>query len=124
MALPPCHMTYQYFVADGRLSGILYQRSCDLGLGFPFNIFEAAVLIRMLAQQCGLEPGVLTWMGADCHLYLNHEHLVTEQLSRTPRPFPRLDFARQPGDLFSYRLEDFLITGYDPHPHIAAPVAV
>ena len=124
MALPPCHMTYQYFVADGRLSGILYQRSCDLGLGFPFNIFEAAVLIRMLAQQCGLEPGMLTWMGADCHLYLNHEHLVTEQLGRSPRPFPRLDFARRPDDLFSYALEDFVITGYDPHPHIAAPVAV
>jgi len=124
MALPPCHMTYQYFVADGRLSGILYQRSCDLGLGFPFNIFEAAVLIRMLAQQCGLEPGMLTWMGADCHLYLNHEHLVTEQLSRTPRPFPRLSFARQPDDLFAYALSDFVIEGYDPHPHIAAPVAV
>jgi thymidylate synthase len=124
MALPPCHMTYQYFVADGRLSGILYQRSCDLGLGFPFNIFEAALLIRMLAQQCGLEPGTLTWMGADCHVYLNHEHLVTEQLSRTPRPFPRLSFARQPADLFSYALEDVIIDGYDPHPHIAAPVAV
>jgi len=124
MALPPCHMTYQYFVADGRLSGILYQRSCDLGLGFPFNIFEAALLIRMLAQQCGLEPGTLTWMGADCHVYLNHEHLVTEQLSRPPRPFPRLSFARQPADLFSYALEDVIIDGYDPHPHIAAPVAV
>jgi thymidylate synthase len=124
MALPPCHMTYQYFVADGRLSGILYQRSCDLGLGFPFNIFEAALLIRMLAQQCGLEPGTLTWMGADCHVYLNHEHLVTEQLSRTPRPFPRLSFPRQPADLFSYALEDVIIDGYDPHPHIAAPVAV
>ncbi|WP_353217498.1 thymidylate synthase [Sandarakinorhabdus sp.] len=124
MALPPCHMTYQYFVADGRLSGILYQRSCDLGLGFPFNIFEAAVLIRMLAQQCGLEPGTLTWMGADCHLYLNHEHLVTEQLSRAPRPFPRLSLARQPDDLFSYALEDFVIDGYTPHPPIAAPVAV
>ncbi|OYQ30149.1 thymidylate synthase [Sandarakinorhabdus cyanobacteriorum] len=124
MALPPCHMTYQYFVADGRLSGILYQRSCDLGLGFPFNIFEAAVLIRMLAQQCGLEPGMLTWMGADCHVYENHEHLVTEQLRRSTRPLPRLDFARQPADLFSYALEDFVITGYDPHPHIAAPVAV
>ena len=124
MALPPCHMTYQYFVADGRLSGILYQRSCDLGLGFPFNIFEAALLIRMLAQHCGLEPGTLTWMGADCHVYLNHEHLVTEQLSRTPRPFPRLSFARQPADLFSYALEDVIIDGYDPHPHIAAPVAV
>jgi thymidylate synthase len=129
MALPPCHMTYQYFVApddDGvtRLSGILYQRSCDLGLGFAFNIFEAALLIRMLAQQCGYEPGTLTWMGADCHVYLNHEHLVTEQLSRTPRPFPQLSFARQPDDLFSYRPEDVVIEGYDPHPHIAAPVAV
>ena len=129
MALPPCHMTYQYFVAPDqsgvtRLSGILYQRSCDLGLGFPFNIFEAALLIRMLAQQCGLEPGMLTWMGADCHLYLNHEHLVTEQLLRAPREFPRLSLARQPADLFSYRLDDFVIEGYDPHPHIAAPVAV
>ncbi|MEI6419874.1 MAG: thymidylate synthase, partial [Sphingomonadales bacterium] len=124
MALPPCHMTYQYFVADGRLSGILYQRSCDLGLGFPFNIFEAALLIRMLAQQCDLLPGALTWMGADCHVYLNHEHLVTEQLARAPRPFPRLTFARRPVDMFSYRLEDVLVDGYDPHPHIAAPVAV
>lgn len=129
MALPPCHMTYQYFVAPDsagvtRLSGILYQRSCDLGLGFPFNIFEAALLIRMLALQCGYEPGTLTWMGADCHVYLNHEHLVTEQLSRQPRPFPRLSFARTPPDLFSYALDDVIIEGYDPHPHIAAPVAV
>jgi thymidylate synthase len=124
MALPPCHMTYQYFVADGRLSGILYQRSCDLGLGFPFNIFEAALLIRMLAQQVELEPGTLTWMGADCHLYLNHEHLVTEQLARAPRPFPTLTLKRRPADMFSYAFEDFELTGYDPHPHIAAPVAV
>lgn len=124
MALPPCHMTYQYFVSEGRLSGILYQRSCDLGLGFPFNIFEAACLIRMLADQCDLLPGELTWMGADCHLYLNHEHLVTALLSRQPRGLPRLDFARRPPDMFSYRLEDFIVTGYDPHPAIAAPVAV
>jgi thymidylate synthase len=124
MALPPCHMTYQYFVADGKLSGILYQRSCDLGLGFPFNIFEAALLIRMLAQQCDLEPGELVWMGADCHLYVNHAHLVAEQLSRPPRPFPHLAFNRRPASMFDYRLDDFALTGYDPHPHIAAPVSV
>ncbi len=124
MALPPCHMTYQYFVNDGRLSGILYQRSCDLGLGFAFNIFEAAVLLRMLSQQCDLLPGEIVWMGADCHVYSNHEHLVTEQLSREPRAFPRLDIVRRPDDMFGYRFEDFVVTGYDPHPHIAAPVAV
>ena len=124
MALPPCHMTYQYFVADGRLSGILYQRSCDLGLGFGFNIFEAALLLRMLAQQCDLEPGEIIWMGADCHLYANHEHLVAEQLGREPRPFPRLELRRRPDDMFSYAFDDFAVTGYDPHPHIAAPVAV
>lgn len=124
MALPPCHMTYQYHVADGRLSGILYQRSCDLGLGFPFNIFEAALLLRMLAQQCDLEPGEIVWMGADVHVYLNHEHLVSEQLSRAPRPFPRVELLRRPEDMSGYALEDVKVTGYDPHPHIAAPVAV
>jgi thymidylate synthase len=117
-------MTYQYFVADGRLSGILYQRSCDLGLGFGFNIFEAALLLRMLAQQCDLTPGEIVWMGADCHLYANHEHLVTEQLARAPRAFPQLDLLRRPDDMFGYRFDDFAVTGYDPHPHIAAPVAV
>ncbi|OYU16079.1 MAG: thymidylate synthase [Alphaproteobacteria bacterium PA4] len=124
MALPPCHMTYQYFVSNGRLSSILYQRSCDLGLGFAFNIFEASLLLRMLAQQCDLEPGEMVWMGADCHLYLNHEHLVTAQLARTPRPFPTLDIVRRPADIFAYRIEDFAVSGYDPHPAIAAPVAV
>jgi len=127
MALPPCHMTYQYFVEPGkgrgRLSGILYQRSCDLGLGFPFNIFEASLLLRMLAQQCDMEPGEIIWMGADVHLYLNHAQLVEKQLSRSPRPFPRLNLNRAP-DLFSYKLEDVALEGYDPHPHIAAPVAV
>lgn len=127
MALPPCHMTYQYFVEPGkgrgRLSGILYQRSCDLGLGFPFNIFEASLLLRMLAQQCDMEPGEIIWMGADVHLYLNHAQLVEKQLSRSPRPFPRLNLNRAP-DLFSYRLEDVALEGYDPHPHVAAPVAV
>ncbi len=124
MALPPCHMTYQYFVANGRLSGILYQRSCDLGLGFSFNIFEASLLLRMLAQQCDLEPGEIVWMGADCHVYANHEHLVEQQLAREPRPFPKLDLVRRPDDIFGYALEDVVVTGYDPHPHIAAPVAV
>ena len=124
MALPPCHMTYQYHVVDGRLSGILYQRSCDLGLGFGFNIFEAALLLRMLAQQCDLEPGEIVWMGADVHVYLNHEHLVKEQIARAPRPFPRLEFTRKPPSIFDYRLEDVQVTGYDPHPHITAPVAV
>lgn len=124
MALPPCHMTYQYFVADGRLSGTLYQRSCDLGLGFPFNIFEAALLLRMLAQQCDLEPGELIWMGADCHVYLDHAHLVAEQLSRTPRAFPKLKLTRRPASILDYAAGDFELIGYDPHPHIAAPVSV
>jgi thymidylate synthase len=124
MALPPCHMTYQYFVSGNSLSGILYQRSCDLGLGFAFNIFEAALLLRMLAQQCGLDAGEIIWMGADCHLYLNHEHLVTEQLGRTPRIFPRLEIVRRPDTIFGYGFDDFVVTGYDPHPAIAAPVAV
>lgn len=124
MALPPCHMTYQYQVADGRLNGILYQRSCDLGLGFPFNIFEAAVLLRMLAQQSDLEPGELIWMGADVHLYVNHGDLVETMLARTPRAFPALTLARRPDSLFDYRFEDFDVAGYDPHPAISAPVAV
>jgi thymidylate synthase len=130
MALPPCHMTYQYFVEPGaegappRLSGILYQRSCDLGLGFGFNIFEHALLIRMLADQCGYTPGEAIWMGADVHVYLNHEHLLREQLTRQPRTLPRLELKRRPDSIFDYRLEDFEIQGYDPHPHIAAPVAV
>ena len=128
MALPPCHMTYQYFVeprSDGpdRLSGILYQRSCDLGLGFPFNIFEAALLVRMLADQCGYAPGEIVWMGADVHLYLNHAHLVETMLAREPRPFPTLSLGAA-ASLFDYRLEHVTLTGYDPHPAIAAPVAV
>ncbi len=124
MALPPCHMTYQYFIADNRLSSILYQRSCDLGLGFAFNIFEASMLLRLLAQQCDLLPGEMVWMGADCHLYLNHAHLVTEQLSRTPREFPGFEILHRPNDIFGYNIEDFAVTGYDPYPAIAAPVAV
>lgn len=124
MALPPCHMTYQYFVADGRLSGILYQRSADTFLGLPWNLCEAALLIHMLAQQCDLEPGELVWMGADVHLYLNHQEQARVQLAREPRPFPTLRLLRRPDSLFDYRFEDVEITGYDPHPHIKADVAV
>lgn len=124
MALPPCHMTYQYHVAGGRLSGALWQRSCDLGLGYAFNALSAALLLRMLAQQCDLEPGELVWNGGDAHVYLNHEHLVAEQLSRTPRGQPRLLINRRPASIFDYRIEDFEVADYDPHPHIAAPVAV
>ena len=130
MALPPCHMTYQYFIEPGsdgeppRLSGILYQRSCDLGLGFGFNIFEHALLIRMLADQCGYRAGEAIWMGADVHVYSNHEHLLREQLTREPRPLPKLEIARRTDSIFGYDFGDFQVSGYDPHPHIAAPVAV
>ncbi|PCD01853.1 thymidylate synthase [Sphingomonas spermidinifaciens] len=124
MALPPCHMTYQFHVARGRVSCALWQRSCDLGLGFAFNAFSAALLLRMVAQQCDLEAGELVWSGGDVHVYLNHEHLVTEQLSRVPRGQPRLEIRRKPATIFDYRIEDFEVFDYDPHPHIAAPVAV
>lgn len=124
MALPPCHKTYQFHVADGRLSGLLFQRSCDLGLGFGFNVFSAAMLIRMLAQQCGYEPGELIWQGGDVHLYLNHEPLVVEQLSRGPAGSPKLRLLRHPDSIFGYTIEDFEVTDYQPQAHIAAPVAV
>jgi len=124
MALPPCHMTYQYHVADGKLSGMLWQRSCDLGLGFAFNVFSASLLIRMIAQQCDLEPGELVWTGSDVHLYLNHADLVREQLSRTPAGNPKLIINRRPDSIFDYRIEDFEVLDYHPQPHIAAPVAV
>lgn len=124
MALPPCHKTYQFHVADGRLSGLLYQRSCDLGLGFAFNMWSLALLTRMLAQQCDLEPGEAVWMGGDVHLYLNHGPLVEEQLSRVPQGEARLEIVRRPETIFDYRIEDFEVSGYAPQAHIAAPVAV
>ena len=124
MALPPCHKTYQFHVAKGRLSGLLYQRSCDLGLGFAFNMWSLAALTRMLAQQCGLEPGEAVWMGGDIHLYLNHAALVEEQLGRAPVGEARMDFARHPASIFHYRIEDFVVTGYEPQAAISAPVAV
>ncbi|GGE93837.1 thymidylate synthase [Sphingomonas prati] len=124
MALPPCHMTYQYHVAAGRLSGMLWQRSCDLGLGYAFNAFSAALLLRMLAQQCDLEPGDLVWSAGDAHVYLNHEHLVTEQLSRVPTGTPKLRLLRKPATIFDYRIDDFEVYDYAPMPGISAPVAV
>lgn len=124
MALPPCHMTYQFYVADGKLSGLLFQRSCDLALGVPFNIFSAALLVRMLAQQTDLEPGELVWNGGDVHLYLNHEALVEAQLARTPQGAPTLHLLRRPESIFDYRIEDFEVRDYAPQGHIAAPVAV
>ncbi|WP_246218851.1 thymidylate synthase [Parasphingorhabdus halotolerans] len=124
MALPPCHKTYQFYVADGMLSGILYQRSCDLGLGFAFNVYSAALLIRMIAQQCDLEPGELVWNGGDVHLYLNHAELVEEQLARQPSGAPKFNILRKPESIFDYRIDDFEVTDYVPQSHISAPVAV
>ncbi len=124
MALPPCHKTYQFHVADGRLSGLLYQRSCDLGLGFAFNMWSLALLTRMLAQQTGLEPGEAVWMGGDVHLYLNHAELVEEQLSRRPSGTAHLTIQRRPNSIFDYRIEDFVVDDYAPQSAISAPVAV
>ena len=124
MALPPCHKTYQFHVADGKLNGLLYQRSCDVALGLPFNLWSAALFVRMLAQQCDLEPGELVWMGGDVHLYLNHAALVEEQLSRAPSGEPQLEIVRRPPSIFEYRIEDFEVTGYHPAAPISAPIAV
>lgn len=124
MALPPCHKTYQFHVAGNRLNCLLYQRSCDVALGLPFNLWSAALLQRMIAQQTDLEPGELVWMGGDTHLYLNHAHLITEQLAREPQGQPRLGIVRRPDSIFDYQIEDFVVENYTPHPPIKAPVAV
>lgn len=124
MALPPCHAFFQFYVADGRLSCQLYQRSADVFLGVPFNIASYALLTHMVAQQCDLEPGDFIWTGGDCHLYSNHLEQAREQLSRTPYPFPTLKIERNPPSIFEYELEDFVIEDYQCHPHIKAPVAV
>lgn len=124
MALPPCHKTYQFHVADGVLSCILFQRSCDLGLGFAFNAFSAALLTRMLAAVCGYQAGELIWQGGDVHLYLNHADLVEEQLGRRPSGNPRLKLLRTPDSIFDFTIEDFEVLDYQPQAHISAPVAV
>ncbi|QPC99817.1 thymidylate synthase [Qipengyuania soli] len=124
MALPPCHKTYQFHVAGDRLNCVLYQRSCDVALGLPFNLWSAALLTRMLAQQVDLLPGELVWMGGDTHLYLNHAHLIEEQLSREPQGHPTLEIMQRPASIFDYRIEDFEVRDYTPHGPIKAPVAV
>ena len=124
MALPPCHCLFQFYVADGKLSCQLYQRSCDIFLGVPFNIASYALLTHMLAQQADLEVGEFIWTGGDCHLYLNHLEQADEQLSRKPLPLPTLAIKRRPPSIFDYRYEDFEILNYEAHPHIKAAVAV
>ena len=124
MALPPCHCLFQFYVADGKLSCQLYQRSCDIFLGVPFNIASYALLTHMLAQQCDLGVGDFIWTGGDCHLYTNHLEQADEQLSREPLPLPRLAIRRRPESIFDYRFEDFEILNYESHPHIRAAVAV
>ena len=124
MALMPCHAFFQFYVAEGRLSCQLYQRSADIFLGVPFNIASYALLTHMLAQQCDLEVGDFVWTGGDCHLYLNHLEQVETQLARAPRPLPQLVIRRRPPSIFDYAFEDFEFQGYDPHPAIRAPVAV
>ncbi|HEX4872542.1 MAG TPA: thymidylate synthase [Nevskiaceae bacterium] len=124
MKLPPCHAFFQFYVADGKLSCQLYQRSCDIFLGVPFNIASYALLTMMVAQVCDLKPGDFVWTGGDCHLYSNHFDQAREQLSRSPRALPRLQINPAVKDLFAFRYEDFELQGYDPHPHIKAPVAV
>jgi thymidylate synthase len=124
MALAPCHALFQFYVAQGRLSCQLYQRSADVFLGVPFNIASYALLIHMMAQQTDLAPGELVWTGGDCHLYLNHLAQVELQLAREPLPLPKLVIKRRPPSLFDYRFEDFELEGYHAHPSIKAPIAV
>jgi thymidylate synthase len=124
MALAPCHAFFQFYVADGRLSCQVYQRSCDIFLGVPFNIASYALLTHILAQQADLAVGDLVWTGGDCHLYLNHLAQADMQLARTPQPPPTLAMLRRPADVAGYEYRDFQIIGYEPHAAIRAPVAV
>lgn len=124
MALAPCHAFFQLYVADGKLSCQLYQRSADIFLGVPFNIASYALLTHMMAQQCNLEVGDFVWTGGDCHLYSNHLEQVDLQLSRDFFPLPKLNILRKPDSIFDYEFEDFEIAGYESHPAIKAPVAV
>lgn len=124
MALPPCHALFQFYVADGRLSCQLYQRSADYFLGVPFNIASYALLTYMFAQQCDLLPGEFVWTGGDVHLYTNHLEQARLQLTRDPYPQPQLQIRRKPATIFDYRFEDFEIVHYQAHPSIKAPIAV
>ncbi len=124
MALPPCHVLFQFYVAGGRLSCQLYQRSADIFLGVPFNIASYSLLTMMIAQVCGLRPGEFIHTFGDAHLYLNHIEQARLQLSRDPRPLPKMSLNPEVTDIFSFSYPDFELSGYDPHPHIKAPVAV
>jgi thymidylate synthase len=124
MALTPCHALFQFYVAQGRLSCQLYQRSADIFLGVPFNVASYALLTHMVAQQCDLQPGEFIWTGGDCHLYLNHFEQARLQLAREPMPLPRLEIKRRPDSIFDYRFEDFEFVGYHSHPPIKAPIAI
>ena len=124
MALLPCHAFFQFYVADGRLSCQLYQRSADIFLGVPFNIASYALLTMMVAQVCDLEPGDFVWTGGDCHLYSNHLEQADLQLSREPLPLPVMKINPAVKDIFGFRFEDFTLEGYQSHAHIKAPVAI
>lgn len=124
MALPPCHTFFQFYVANGRLSCQLYQRSADIFLGVPFNIASYALLVQMMAQQTNLGLGEFIWTGGDCHLYMNHLEQADEQLTREPMPMPRIAIRRCPPSLFDYMIDDFELLNYSAHPHIRGAVAV
>jgi len=124
MALPPCHLLYQFYVANNKLSAHLYIRSSDLLLGNPYNLAGVSFLTHMLAQQCDLGVGEVVVTMGDAHIYLNHIEQVKLQLTREPRPLPKLVFKRKPASIYDYKFEDFEIVGYDPHPHIPAPVSI
>ncbi len=124
MALPPCHSLFQFYVANGKLSCQLYQRSADTFLGVPFNIASYALLTHMIAQQCDLDVGDFIWTGGDTHLYSNHLEQARLQLTREPLPLPQLEFRRRPDSIFDYKFDDFEIVGYQAHPSIPAPIAV
>ena len=124
MALPPCHLLYQFYVANGKLSAMLYIRSSDAFLGLPFNIASVSLLVHMLCQQVELDPGEVVVTMGDCHLYSNHAEQVETQLSRQPKSRPTLEIMRRPNSIYDYSFEDFALRGYDPEPNISAPVAI
>ena len=124
MALAPCHCIFQFYVANGKLSCQLYQRSCDTFLGVPFNIASYSLLTMMVAHVCGLRPGEFVWTGGDVHLYVNHSEQVKTQIRRKPRKLPKMNIIRKVDSIFDFRYEDFELTGYNPHPHIKAPISV
>lgn len=124
MALAPCHALFQFYVSEGKLSCLLFQRSADTLLGVPYNVASYSLLIHMIAQQCDLDVGDFVWTGGDCHIYSNHIEQVKLQLTREPYPLPQLTLNRKPGSIFDYKFEDFELVNYQAHPHIAAAVAV